>query len=101
MHAFLNYLVEANLGLCLMLLMYVLFLKSETDFAVKRIFLLASIGASVLFPLVQIEGVGHSYVPSLMQILPLTWLPEVVVTSNGQSFVQTSLNFNMWMMLDA
>ncbi|HTF19995.1 MAG TPA: M56 family metallopeptidase [Chryseolinea sp.] len=100
MNAFLNYLVEANLGLCLMLVMYVIFLRDETDFAVKRMFLLASIGASILFPLVQIDGTGYAYVPSLMQILPTTWLPEVVVIGEGQSSTQTRLNFDSWLMFD-
>ena len=100
MNAFLNYLVEANLGLCLMLLVYTLFLRGETDFAVKRIFLLVSIGASVLFPLIQIDGIGHTYVPSLMQVLPTTWLPEVVIIGHGQSTSQTFINFDAWFLID-
>lgn len=100
MNAFLNYLVEANLGLCLMLLMYVLFLRRETDFAVKRIFLLVSVGASVLFPLIQIDGFGAAYLPSLMQVLPVTWLPEVVITADGQSSIQTHSSFNIWFLFD-
>lgn len=94
MNAFLNYAVEANLGLCLMLLMYALFLRRETDFGVKRFFLLISITCSVLFPLIQIDGVNNSYVPSLGQIIPTRWLPEVVITAEGSarsSFSDVSL----------
>jgi TonB family protein len=100
MNAFLNYLVEANLGLCLMLLVYSLFLRGETDFAVKRIFLLVSIGASVVFPLIQIDGIGHVYVPSLMQVLPTTWLPEVIVMGKGSSSSQTQFHFDAWLLFD-
>ena len=96
MNAFLNY-CGGNLGLCLMLLVYTLFLRGETDFAVKRIFLLVSIGASVLFPLIQIDGIGHTYVPSLMQVLPTTWLPEVIIMGDGQSSSQTSFHFDAWL----
>src|SRR4051812_49214972 len=95
MNAFLNYLVEANLGLCLMLLKYVLFLRGETDFVVKRIFLLISVTASVLFPLVQFEGVRYAYVPSLMDVLPTAWLPEIVITAEGVAQHGAS-GFNAW-----
>lgn len=85
MNAFLNYVVEANLGLCLMLLMYALFLRRDTDFGVKRFFLLVSIACSILFPLIQIDGVNSDYVPSLGQIIPTSWLPEVVITAEGSA----------------
>lgn len=98
MNAILNYLVEANLGLCLMLLMYVLFLRGETDFTVKRKFLVISVAASVLFPLIQIGGTRYAYLPSLMDVLPTTWLPEVVVTARGASSAQT-INFDAWLIL--
>ena len=102
MNAFLNYFVEANLALCLMLLMYVLFLNGETDFNVKRIFLLTSIAASLLFPLVQISGPQSSYLPSLMQVVPITWLPEVVVTADGQPLVTNRNNsFNWWSVIES
>lgn len=94
MNTFLNYFVEANLGLCLMLLMYVLFLRNENDFAVKRIFLLVSIGASLLFPLIQIDGLRSSYLPSLMQVVPVTWLPEVTVVAYEP--VQNAVKINTW-----
>ena len=99
MNAFLNYLVEANLGLCLMLLTYIVFLRSETDFAVKRVFLLLSIAASLLFPIVQIEGTQYAYLPSLMNVLPTTWLPEVVITAEGLP-KPVPTNFNLWHILN-
>ncbi|MGC3943115.1 MAG: M56 family metallopeptidase [Chryseolinea sp.] len=99
MNAFLNYFVEANLGLCLMLLMYVLFLQRETDFGVKRMFLLISIGASLLFPLVQIEGVQYAYLPTLMDVMPTTWLPEVIITANGSPLPKTTNDFDWWLLL--
>lgn len=55
MNAFLNYLVESNVGLCAFMLVYVLLLKKETDFVKKRLFLLLSIGVSLVFPLMHFE----------------------------------------------
>src|ERR671912_295631 len=99
MNAFLNYMVEANLSLCLMLLMYALFLRGETDFAVKRIFILLSLAASLLFPLVQIEGARYGYLPSLMSVLPITWLPEVVVTGKRMSPSPWNVAIDAWFVL--
>jgi TonB family protein len=101
MNAFLNYFVEANLGLCLMLLMYVLFLQRETDFGVKRMFLLISIAASLLFPLVQIDGAQYSYLPSLMDVMPTTWLPEIVVTADGQPLPMQKNHFEWWLVFQS
>jgi len=78
-----------------MLLMYVLFLKGETDFSVKRIFLIVSVVASVLFPLIQIDGARYEYVPSLMSIMPTQWLPEVVITAEGTAHQHVGQS-NIW-----
>jgi TonB family protein len=99
MNAFLNYFVEANLGLCLMLLAYVVFLRTETDFGVKRAFLLLSIAASLLFPLIQIEGTRFDYLPSLMQVVPVTWLPEVLIVAEGPA-QKGFVHIDPWLALD-
>jgi TonB family protein len=64
MNAYLNYLLEASIGLCLFLLVYQLFLRKETSFRLNRIFLLVAIIASVTFPLLKLNTV-NSPVPSL------------------------------------
>jgi bla regulator protein BlaR1 len=64
MNAYLNYLLEASIGLCLFLLVYQLFLRKETSFRLNRIFLLVAIIASVTFPLLKLNT-ADSPVPSL------------------------------------
>lgn len=64
MNAYLNYLLEASIGLCLFLLVYQLLLRKETSFRLNRIFLLVAIIASVTFPLLTVNTVD-SPVPSL------------------------------------
>ncbi|MEJ7645390.1 MAG: M56 family metallopeptidase [Chryseolinea sp.] len=96
MKIFLNYLLEANLGLCLFLLVYACFLRKETDFTMKRFFLLGAIGGSLLFPLLHFNQ-GLTFVPSLGSIIPVTWLPEVVVLGDGNSSTNpVSANPDMW-----
>ena len=56
MNNYLNYLVEANIGLVLFLAAYILVLRKETDFRLQRLFLLAGILASLIFPLVHISN---------------------------------------------
>ncbi len=43
MNGYLNYFIEANIGLVLFLAAYSLFLRNETDFKLKRLFLLIGI----------------------------------------------------------
>ncbi|MBL7832664.1 MAG: hypothetical protein JNK18_01855 [Cyclobacteriaceae bacterium] len=64
MNAYLNYLLEASIGLCLFLVVYQLLLRKETNFRFNRIFLLIGLGASVLFPLIKLPA-SNSPVPSL------------------------------------
>lgn len=96
MNTLINYLIEANIGLTLMLAMYVIFLSKETDFTVKRVFLLVSIGLSLVLPLIHLESTQTNYVPSLMNILPVTWLPETVIYADGQTAVPTAASVNGW-----
>lgn len=64
MNAYLNYLLEASIGLTLFLLVYQLLLRKETSFRFNRIFLLIAIVASVTFPLFDLNT-EDSPVPSL------------------------------------
>jgi TonB family protein len=96
MNAVLNYLLEANLGLCLFLLVYVVLLRNETDFKLKRGYMLLAIIASVVLPLFHFNTTNN-VLPSLGNFVPPTWLPEVVVEANGgPSNQETTLNFNVW-----
>ena len=55
MNGYLNYFIEANIGLVLFLTAYALLLRNETDFKIKRYFLLIGIFTSLTFPLLHIQ----------------------------------------------
>ena len=82
MNASLNYFLEANIGLILFLGTYALVLKNETDFKLQRLFLLAGILISLTFPLLHLQFDGAT-LPSLSQIIPEYWLPELVIAADG------------------
>jgi TonB family protein len=84
MNTFLNYLIEVNIGIIIFLVIYRLLLKNETNFSFRRSYLLLSLLISVLFPLITIPGATS--IPSISQIVPTYWLPELVV---GNSFAVT------------
>lgn len=82
MNAYLNYLLEANIGLCFFLVLYIVLLKHETDFKLKRGYLLSAIAASIILPLFHFNATGN-VVPSLKDFVPPSWLPEVTIGANG------------------
>ncbi len=97
MNAFINYLLEANLGLSLFLLLYWILLKNETDFTLKRLFILSSILISLIFPLFHITT-QTDLVPAIGAIVPRSWLPEMVVYAEGNQVSKgTNLNFDIWL----
>ena len=77
MNALINYLLEANLGLCFFLLLYWIFLRNETAFSIKRIFLLASIMVSLIFPLFHFTT-STPLVPAIGNVVPTLWPADVV-----------------------
>lgn len=81
MNTFVNYLLEANIGIVLFYLVYWLFLRSENQFSLKRSFLVVGLIASLLFPLISV-GNSTPVIPRLSQVVPATWLPEIVVYGN-------------------
>ncbi len=96
MNTFLNYLIEANLGLIFFYAIYWLVLQKEDQFTFKRTYLLASVLASLVFPLFTI-GTSTSLIPSLSQTVAVQWLPEIVIYANGNPQHEagsTSLNWN-------
>jgi TonB family protein len=96
MNVYLNYLLEANIGLCFFLVLYIVLLKRETDFKLKRGFLLTAIAASIILPLFHFNNSGN-VVPSLKDFVPQSWLPEVTISANGTAAVQTtSHSFDAW-----
>jgi len=97
MNAFINYLLEANLGLCLFLLLYLVLLKGETDFVLKRAFVLISIAISLIFPLIHITT-QTQLVPAIGSLVSPSWLPEVTVYGEGnQAGQETYRTLDAWL----
>jgi TonB family protein len=95
MSAYVNYMVEANLGLIIFLALYGLLLRNETQFSFKRAFLLCAIFASLLFPLVTIENQA-SVIPSLGKSISSFMLPEVVIIDGKPQTQPQSHNLSVW-----
>jgi len=97
MNAFINYLIEANLGLAFFILVYFIFLKNETDFKVKRQFMLMALLSSAILPLFHFNMMGN-VLPVLGDFVPPTWLPEIVVVAPGSGGSQDvgGTIFNAW-----
>lgn len=79
MNSFLNYMIEANLCLLLGLGFYKLILEKETMFTFQRSFLLITIIASTLVPLLHFETGGQQIIPTVGDVIPAYWLPEFSV----------------------
>ena len=69
MNTWLNYALEANAGLLLFLLIYRLLLQNETQFAYRRMYLLAGIVFSLTFPLITVPN-NTEIIPSLGYAIP-------------------------------
>ena len=95
MNTFLNYLIEANLGLIFFYGIYWIVLQREDQFTFKRTYLLASVLASLVFPLFTI-GTTTSIIPSLSQTAAVLWLPEIVVYANDSAQAEVSSIFFNW-----
>ena len=95
MNGYLNYLIEANIGLVAVLLFYILLLSNETNFNFKRGFLLAGIGASLLFPLAKFTTASNA-IPSISNVLPSYFLPEIVINANEVSKASVTSSVNYW-----
>ena len=96
MNSYLNYLIEANLGLLLFYAIYLLLLKNENQFGFKRAYLLGSLIASLLFPLINLSTPSSQLIPSLSNLTTTHWLPEITIYANGPiaestATVQTSV----------
>lgn len=91
MHTWLNYIVEANIGLLLFLLLYKTLLSKETQFSYRRFYLLGGLLLSLLFPWITI-GSPADVVPTLSETLPDHWLPTTLEQPQAEA-IQPTLNF--------
>lgn len=91
MHTWLNYIVEANIGLLLFLLLYKTLLSKETHFSYRRFYLLGGLLLSLLFPWLTI-GTPAAVVPTLSETLPEHWLPPTLEQPQAAA-AHTTVNF--------
>lgn len=96
MNAFLNYVIEANLALIFFSIVYFFLLHRETQFNVKRAYLLGAMLASVVFPLMEFTT-AQSVIPSINSVISIIYLPEIIVRGAGQS-ATASTTINYWNM---
>lgn len=95
MNTFLNYLIEANIGLIFFYAIYWIILQKEDQFTFNRTYLLASVFASLVFPLFTV-GISASLIPSLSQTPAVQWLPEIVIYANGNTLQEANSTFLNW-----
>jgi TonB family protein len=97
MREMINYIIEANVALVIFLLCYQLFLKHETNFIFLRFFLLSAILISVLFPFIHLNNNLPANIPSIGNVMPEYWLPEVVI-GDGITSPDTATNkaYSAW-----
>ncbi|HEX6222766.1 MAG TPA: M56 family metallopeptidase [Chryseolinea sp.] len=101
MNGYLNYFIEANIGLLLFLAAYMLLLRNETDFQIKRGFLLIGIFTSITFPLLHIQY-GSMNVATLSRIIPPNLLPQITITGDqavNQEVTQSRGVTELWFYL--
>ena len=99
MNAYLNYVIEANIGLLLFLVCYRILLTRETHFTLLRIFLLAGIFLSLLFPLIHMENNNGGSVVSVRQVIPSNWAHAVIL--QGEAPAQSESKPNFWVIASA
>ncbi len=97
MNTYVNYMIEANLGICFFMLVYKLFVEKETDFSFKRGYLLLALLVSLLAPLLHLNTFSS---PAVNTVLNTFTLPEIQVTSqqtgNGSAFTLSVWIFTIY-----
>src|SRR5689334_10472863 len=98
MNSLVNYFLESNVALLLVLVAYYILLRQETHFGAVRILMLAMLAAAILFPLIHIQPSGAvSSIPSLRNVIPSYWLPQVVVgNANDAHGDQIATPIGVW-----
>ena len=98
MNAMINYLLEANAGLLLFLFVYWAVLRNETQFSFKRAYLLLAMLSSLIFPLLHFNTfTSKQLIPSIGNLMPTYWLPEMVIHGDGSTALPTvSSSLSAW-----
>jgi len=92
----LNYMVEVNLGLLFFYGLYWLVLRNEKQFGFRRVYLVGSLTASLLFPIIQIPSEGNQLIPSLSNTAAVYWLPELTIYANAGEVSSLPSQITIW-----
>jgi TonB family protein len=71
-------------------------LRNENQFGFKRAYLIGSLLASLLFPLVTIQTDALAIIPALSNAVPATWLSEIIIYGNGGAPIEKDTATNYW-----
>lgn len=93
MNDYVNYIIEANIGLLIFLACYKWLLRGETNFRMLRIFLLTGIFTSLAFPLIHIQSNTNTAMFSIGQVLPAVVIEETAGNATNGTF------FSFWTLL--
>ncbi|MBB3697968.1 TonB family protein [Flammeovirga yaeyamensis] len=91
-----RYLFISSIGITLLSLVYILFLKKQTFFQQNRLTLLLGLIISLLFPAVNMLSYTADIVA--IQSLPTVYLPELTI-GEGTSVKETLTTINYWSIL--
>lgn len=98
MKEMINYIIEANVALLILLAFYRIVLQRENQFRIQRIFLLASIACSLTVPLLHFNPGEQTQILSIGNVVPEYWLPEISVQESPDHTPLPSYNtaYNAW-----
>jgi TonB family protein len=98
MREMINYIVEVNIALLLLLAFYKIVLQHENQFRVQRIFLLVAIMFSLTLPLLHFAPFEDASTLSIGKVVPEYWLPEITVGQAPEHAVTPVVNTaqGMW-----
>jgi TonB family protein len=90
MIAFMNYLIEANLSLLVLLAFHKVVFHKETNFSFQRYFLLSGIVFSLAVPLFHFSKIPSGMIPVFSDGIPLLSIPEVEFSNTSKSWFNSS-----------
>src|SRR5688572_6801952 len=98
MREMINYMIEANAALLLFLVFYKLLLSRETNFRFQRFFILGAVVVSLAFPLIHLQNPQPVNLPTISQVVPAYWLPEVIISApgNAPTVQHTNQAYDFW-----
>lgn len=94
MKDFISYLIELNIAITVFFLAYLLLFRKDSNFNIRRLFLLFAMGASFLFPLVNIQIPGQAATFNS----PTIFIEELIFyDSGGQNASSPITSFSLLM----